>query len=114
MNCIDAVEGSGKTIISRLYAESVAQRLEDTEYIRNVKVVLEAMVAFLAENPEITDSPDLLHAVLLAHARKLWVEGVLSATGEISPEEAKYRLSGDSEYLTYCFDYIYEKGLYPL
>lgn len=114
MNCIDAVEASGKTIITRLYEESVAQRMEDTEYIRCVKVVLEAMVAFLTKNPEITDSPDLLHAVLLAHARKLWVDGVLNAAGEISPDEATYRVSGDPEYLAYCFDYVYQKGEYPL
>ena len=114
MNCIDAIEGNAKKTISRLYDVSVAQRFEDTEFIRCVKVILEATDAFLDENREITEAPEILHNILLAHARKLWIDGQIKSSREGSGFETDVLPTADPEYLAYFFDSVYQSGDFPL
>ena len=43
MKCIDAIEGTVKSILQQLHGLCVSIRhLDDTEYVRNVKAVIDA------------------------------------------------------------------------
>ena len=113
MQCIDAIEGSVKTIIRRLHQLSVEYRQDDTEYIRNVKATIEAVGDFLQINQEIVTDPAMLEKVLTDYARSLWMAGQkktapdpeISATNGEDPETPDYQ--------EYYFDYIYKHGMYP-
>ena len=111
MNCIDAIEGNVKKIISRIHDESVEQQLEDSEFIRYIKVVLEATVEFLSENREITDAPELLHDILLEHARNKWINSALASSPDA---DADTSIAPQPEYLAYYFNTIYRSGNFPL
>lgn len=111
MKCIDILEGAAKCILERLYQQCTADNLDDSEYVRNVKSVIEAIDAFLKKNPEVVDDPELLKQVLYVYSRNLWLFGN-------QPEDAAAKsaevLSGEQEeYQTYYFDYLYNRGLYP-
>ncbi len=114
MNCIDAIEGNVRKIISRLYEVCVSERIEESEYIRGVKIIIEATDAFLAENMEITPSPELVHGILLAHAKKLWMETTSAARGaDPSAEGPGASPEADREYLSFYFDHLYHQGNFP-
>jgi hypothetical protein len=112
MNCIDAVEGTTKTIIDGLFRIFIEQNLDDTEYIRNIKSVMDSTDAFLQNNREIADHTHTLKKVLYEHAKDLWLNNVFNKTEieQISSEQ----LSDKIEYNGYYFDYIYNHGTYPL
>ena len=114
MKCIDAIEGNVKKIISRIHDVSVEQQIEDSEFIRNVKVVLAATVEFLDENREITDAPELLHDILLEHARNKWINGALAAAPDSTDPQPDASEAPQSEYLAYYFDTLYKSGNFPL
>lgn len=70
MNCIDAVEGTAKTVLTRFVELSAEYRMDVSEYIRNVKTVIEGAALFLKTNPEVSDTPDILRDVLYDHAKR--------------------------------------------
>lgn len=49
MNCIDAVEGTAKTIIDGLFRLFIENNLDDTEYIRNIKAVMDSTDVFFTK-----------------------------------------------------------------
>ena len=114
MNRIDAVEGTAKNILYALFDLYVRQRGDDSEYIQTVKSAIEATVEFVDRNKEISDHPAILREVLYEFAKDLWLNRQLtqSLDGDpsLSPQTPEERI----EYLLYYYDYIYEKGEYPL
>jgi hypothetical protein len=109
MNCIDAVEGTAKAIIGRLLETAAEDRLDASEFIRTIKMVLEATVAFVAENPEISDKPELMRDELYNHAKTLWLAHLEKTLDH--GEEADFK--PDVEYQAYCYDHVYDCGNYP-
>ena len=60
------------------------------------------------ENREITNEPDILTNVLRQFAKTLWLNH------KTTVEKATAGDSDDNgDYSEYCFDYIYEHGVYP-
>jgi hypothetical protein len=108
MNNLDAIEGSVKSILEKLHGVWIDSHLDDSEYIRNTRAVIEATDRFIQENREITSDPDILALVLRQYAKELWL------THKTTVEKP---FAGDSDdngdYNEYCFDYIYERGVYP-
>jgi hypothetical protein len=102
MQSIDAIEGAVTYILENLHMQAGESGLDDTEYIGNVRAVMEAVGRFIDENREIISEPSMLHKVLYGHARNLWVSKVNES--ETSP---------DDPYSEYYFDYIYKHGTYP-
>ena len=117
MNCIDAIEGNVKRIISRLHEVCLSERIEESEFVRWVKVVIDATDSFLIENKEITPDPDIVRNILVSHAKMLWMAPVRAARATDHPTDAAERFEStesDTEYLSYYFDYLYHHGNFPL
>ena len=112
MNCIDAVEGTVKSIINGLFQLFVESGLDDTEYIRSVKRVLDSTDTFLQNNKEIAGNPKTLKDVLYGYAKDLWLKQLINQTK--ANDDGKEEVFEKMEYLDYYFDYIYSRGTYPL
>ena len=113
MNCIDAIEGTLKSIIRHLYSLYADNRLEDTEYAREVKTVIEATCHFLKENKEIIESHQILESILYQYAKTLWLEHILSGRQVDAPPSACVKSDEDEDYFDYFFDHIYKNETYP-
>lgn len=109
MNCIDAVEGMAKTTLGKLLDVSNDYRLDASEYIRNVKAVIEAADLFVKNNPEVCETPELIRGVLYDFAKGQWLTR-LEKTVDSDPEAGA---RPDIEYQAYCYDYVFAHGNYP-
>lgn len=109
MNCIDAIEGTIKSVLGNHLDAAVAYHFDESEYVRNVKLIIQATQQFVLENPEITPLPETLRTVLYDHAKKLWMDRLGTMPATEGPESDDERL----EYDGYRYDYIYANGLYP-
>jgi hypothetical protein len=107
MKCIDAIEGTAKFIIDHLHKTYVEDRLDDTDYIRNIKAVLEATEAFIKHNKELFSEPKMLWQVLYDYAKKIWLAN-LYQRGVVSRDD-----SNSNGYYHYYFDHIFNQGTYP-
>ena len=109
MNCIEAAEGTAKAVLIKLLDLAMEYRMDVSEYIRNVKAVIDAVAAFVKNNPEISDTPDILQDILYDFARGQWLARIqkIVEPGQTHSETA------DIEYQAYCYDYIYAHGNYP-
>ena len=112
MKCIDAIEGTVKGILQQLHTVSIENRLDDSEYVRESKAVIDATEQFTRANPEVVDNPELLTQVLYLFSRNLWLSN-LKESGEGATENADAFIPDDEEYQTYYFDYLYHRGVYP-
>jgi len=112
MKCIDAIEGTVKSILERMHAVCVEERLEDSEYVRNIKAIIEGAKQFAIKNPEVVDHPDLLEHVLYVYSRNLWTVSQQPA-GQVAPTKTEDSRADNEEYQTYYYDYLYHRGLYP-
>lgn len=112
MKCIDAVEGTVKNILKQIRTVCSQDRLDDTEYIRMVKAIIDATDQFVGDNPELVDDPQLLKRVLYDHSRNLWMVNQERPDAP-SEDKSEVEASEDKEYQTYYYDYLYHRGLYP-
>ena len=111
MKCIDSIEGTVKCILNRMHTMSVQNQLDDTEYIRNAKTIIDAAEHYVNSNPEVVQDPQLLKQVLYVHSRNLWLMGrtdepEMPHAGELENKDAQ-------EYQTYYYDYVYNHDVYP-
>jgi hypothetical protein len=114
MNCIDAIEGSVKNIIVKLHEVFLENELDDTDYIRNVKAVLNGINEFVQLNKEIISDPTILERVLYEFSKELWLSELRNRL-EQEPEtkESEKDDSENDEYYGYYFDYLYAHDIYP-
>lgn len=108
MNNLDAIEGSVKSILEKLHGVWIDTHLDDSEYIRNTKAVIEAADRFIQENREITSNPEILIDVLYRYAKELWLTHKMTVEKPVAGESGE-----NGDYSEYCFDYIYKHGVYP-
>ena len=109
MNCIDAIEGTAKTMLKTFIDMSAEYRLDASEYIRNVKAVIDAAALFVKNNPEVSEMPELLRGVLYDYAKSQWLERLEKTVDSEQEGGGK----PDIEYQAYCYDYVYAHGNYP-
>jgi hypothetical protein len=109
MNCIDAVEGLAKGLLAKFLDVCTEYRLDDSEYIRNVKAVIDAVILFVKNNPEVSETPELIRDVLYEYAKARWLAR-LEKTVDPDQESGATR---DLEYQAYCYDYLFDHGNYP-
>ena len=108
MNNLDAIEGSVKSILEKLHGVWIDTHLDDSEYIRNTKAVIEAADRFIQENREITSDPEILIDVLYQYAKELWLTHKMTVEKPVGDGNGE-----NGDYSEYCFDYIYKHGVYP-
>ena len=113
MKCIDAIEANVKSIMQRLHAMYIEDRLDDSEYIRNMKAVIGGTADFVKNNPEVIEAPELLLQVLYHYSRDLWLRSQQAPDAGSQEERASPMDDRDGEYETYYYDYLYHRGLYP-
>lgn len=113
MKCLDAIEGNVKAILTRVFAIYVEDRLDDSEYIRNVKAVIEATRDFVEKNPGVTDAPKILDKVLYSYSKGIWLQNLKEASKKELSSDSEEVVSEDEGYHEYYFDYIYHHGIYP-
>ena len=109
MNCIDAVEGTAKAMLGSFMDSATEYRLDASDYIRNVKTVIDGAVLFVTRNPELSATPELIRNVLYDYAKTLWLDRLEETVGAGAEEEPL----PDIEYQAYCYDYVYDHGNYP-
>ena len=112
MKCIDAIEGNVKHVLTRIHTVSVEDKLDDTEYVRQVKAIIDATDQYIRNNPELIENPQLLKDELYRYSRDLWLMNVHAS----APESAGQNQEPDTdaqEYQTYYYDYLYNRGNYP-
>jgi hypothetical protein len=113
--CIEAIEGTARSVLRSLYDVFVEDRQDDTEYIRNVKAVMEALQRFSRENGQALSDPESSKSRLYRFSKELWLENLKRDTGD-GPEAEPEPVSDDTDYedyYDYYFDYIYNHGVYP-
>ena len=113
MKCIDAIEGTVKSILQQLHGLCIDQNLDDTEYVRNVKAVIDATRSYLTNNPEAVENPQLLTEVLYTFGRSLWLSARQPNTGDEFTKNDSSLTEESQEYQTYFYDYLYHRGIYP-
>ena len=52
MNCIDAIEGAAKSILTRICIASGENAADMSDYIRSIQSVLEAIRVYVMNNPD--------------------------------------------------------------
>ncbi len=109
MNCIDAIEGTIKSVLRHHLDAATAYHFDESEYVRNVKLILQGTQQVVLENPEITPLPATLRTVLYDHAKKLWMDRFDAPPAAEGVESNGERL----EYDGYRYDYVYANGIYP-
>lgn len=109
MNCIDAIEGTAKTLLLKFVDISSDYRLDASEYVRSVKAVIDAAVHFIRNNPEVSETPELVREVLYDYAKEQWLTRLEKNVDPNQPAVGK----PDIEYQAYCYDYVYVHGNYP-
>ncbi len=110
MKCIDAIEGTVKSIIKEIHSTYTRNSADDSEYIYNVKTVINATDQYVRSQPEFIENPEILKQVLYVYSRNLWLLGQQPAAVESKTSALD---SENEEYQTYYFDYLYNRGVYP-
>ncbi len=112
MKCVDAIEGTVKNVLKQIHQVSIEDNLDDTEYVRTVKAVIDGTDQFLKSNPELVENPQILKNVLFDYSRSLWLAGQ-GMTDQIKAAPDDTNKDENEEYQTYYYDYIYHRGVYP-
>ena len=60
MKCIDVIEGAVKSILTQVHAAIIEDRLDDTDYVRMTRSIIDGTDQFVSKNPELVDDPQLL------------------------------------------------------
>lgn len=112
MKCIDAVEGTVKCILKQLHSTYSQECLDDSEYVQQVKTVIDAIDQYVKKNPELIDNPSILKRVLYVYSRNLWLTGQ-KVDNILESADPNHQLSDNDDYQTYYYDYLYDRGVYP-
>lgn len=113
MKCIDSIEGTAKYIISQFHKLFIEERLDDTEYIRNIKAIIDGIDLFTQDNKEIIREANLLKQVLYSFSKELWLANLKKSYTENITSQDEDDSSATNGYYNYYFDYIYNHGVYP-
>lgn len=111
MDCADAVKDVVKCVLAKLHEVCVESRLDDTEYVRNVRAVLEGADVFFKDHADILDDPQAARASLYEFSKASWMkhlEKVRTKETDMKDEAAEH-----DGYDDYYYDYIYKHGVYP-
>ena len=84
--------------------------LDASEYIRNVKTVIDAVMHFVKNNPEVCETPELIRDVLYNYAKAQWLARLEKT---VDPDQVS-GTKPDLEYQAYCYDYLYPTATTPV
>ncbi|MDM8516154.1 hypothetical protein QUF76_08145 [Desulfobacterales bacterium HSG16] len=113
MECIDAIEANLKRVLERLYKLFAENGTDDSEYIRNVKAVLEGTAIFLNENRDFFKNVDALNSNLYDFSKSLWLNHIKTVLSKEDTADKKETALEDKGYHSYYYDYIFNHDIYP-
>ena len=114
MNCIDAIEGTVKCIIDQLHEMYIEERLDDSEYIRCIKKIINATESYVNTQKQITVESNLLKNGLYVYSKELWLKRHAAEQNEPDAMDDNLAVVQPNDgYQDYYYDYIYSHGLYP-
>ena len=114
MKCIDAIEGTIKQVIKHLFFVYAEYNIDDSEFIRNVKAVIEGTDQFVSENQEIVSDPQVLKQVIYTFSKDLWLQHVKEMRRRMQQSyPPKTNIEEQADYDEYYYDYIYTYDTYP-
>ncbi len=114
MNCIDAIEGTVKSILNKLCRAALEAELDDSDYIQTVRIILEATEQFARSNREIVPQPEILKKVLYEYSRNLWLNHRQNSATAKAPGNTRIQSGTCRDYQVYYYDYLFHNDQYPL
>jgi hypothetical protein len=108
----DTIEGLTKAVIQKMFDDFIQNTLDDSEYIRNIKSVIQATDSFLKSHKGLVNVPESFGLELYRFAQSLWLQHH-SHTCPPPKDEVQNEMEEDS-YYEYYFDYLYQYGKYPM
>ncbi len=113
MNCIDGIEGVLRCILGEFQERYVTGSLDDTDFIPNLRVVIDGAARFLEQNEEIGIAPEILRNVMYKACKKWWMDFAVSQRMVDAASDQETPNENSKEYLDHYFEYIYHHGTYP-
>lgn len=108
------IEGTVKFIIDQLHKMYVEEKLDDSDYIRCVKIVINAADTYLKSHKDVTVEPNLLKDGLYTYSKELWLKNQASEQlGADTIDGDVTVIQPNDDYQDYYYDYIYSQDLYP-
>jgi hypothetical protein len=114
MNCIDAIEGMAKGIIDAYLRELIEERMDDSDYVRNVKVLINATSTYVQEHQVIFSNPKLLKNLLDTYAKELWLTQQRRSAAENDSAKDGQSAAERDEYNNFFYDHLYMNDTYPV
>jgi len=99
-----------KDMICSLFEESQKSFDDGTGYIKSVKAIIQGLEAHADENENLKDF-DRVFKKIRNFSKQLWIKNI---TGDSREDSRGTNAESDNLYYDYCFEYIFEKGEYPL
>ena len=107
-------ENIGMTILKSFFDYYCEQKLDDAEYVRVVKVIIDGIQESMLSSDIAEKEVVSLKTRLIGFNRKLYKDlWIKDAKEHEDPERIDLDLDSESESATYYFDYIYEHGEHP-
>jgi len=114
MKCTGTIEGTVKFIIDQLHKMYVEDKLDDSDYIRCVKKIINATDTYLKSQKEVTVEPNLLKDGLYTYSKELWLKRQASEQIDTDTTDGNVIvIQPNDDYQDYYYDYIYSQDLYP-
>jgi len=108
----DNYENIGIAILKNFFNYYHEQRLDDTEYIPVVKIIIDGIQESMLSSGITEKDVESLKNRLIEFTRELYKELWLEHAKENEDNEV-FDLDSESESAEYYFDYIYEHGEHP-
>jgi hypothetical protein len=113
MNCNDAVEEILKCILCGFQESYKEFRLDDSDHIRSIKIIIDKAEGYARCNPEKNIDPDALRQNLYNFSKCLWKDCIQEIRKKDADEDGDGSSNPDGEYDDYYYDHIYCHGFYP-
>ncbi len=114
MNCIDAIEGTVKSILRQVCQASVEADSDDSDYVQKVKVILKATEKYAKKNRDVVPQPEILGKVLYEYSRSLWLNRKKTSNSSKNAANKKTLNDENHDYQVYYYDYLFHNDQYPL
>ena len=99
-----------KNLISSLYEASQNNFDDGTGYIKSVKTIIQGLESYLAKKDKVEDFEEAFLKIK-NFSKKLWIKNITEDSIEKASRSQK---KSDILYYDFCFEYIFEKGEFPL
>jgi hypothetical protein len=113
MNINEAAEGILKAVLECFQKRYLDRELDDSEFVRCSRALIEGALPFLEANRETGAEPELVRKALYDGCRSWWTAQAAAVQEKDAAGDGEALPEGDDGYLEHYFDYLYQRGTYP-